>query len=264
MARKYTRDNRGRFASGGGGATARGGRLRTAAGNKRATQTMKAAGAGGAGVMKGRAARTVAGERAMSKLAKRPEAAPPKASGRTRAQAAAAQAKRREGVAQRVQQRENSENQSYAGYNGRRQQQGLKTVSMERIKKGKSTGDTQLGLMGGGSAIKSPARFAGATVRKWSSGARIKGAAKPAAKPAQAKAAPKAVLPKSLSKPGVDKGAAFMRFMDRAQAIPGKRKAQSASDYNLTRRSRKTAKSMATAKKAEAYVFGLRGALLGR
>jgi hypothetical protein len=53
MARKYNRDNRGRFASGGGGATARGGRLRTASGNKRATQTMKAQGAGGAGVMKG-------------------------------------------------------------------------------------------------------------------------------------------------------------------------------------------------------------------
>ena len=40
MARKYTRDNRGRFASGGSGATARGGRLRTASGNKRKTQTM--------------------------------------------------------------------------------------------------------------------------------------------------------------------------------------------------------------------------------
>jgi hypothetical protein len=39
MARRYSRDNRGRFASGGGGATARGGRLRTAAGNKRKTQT---------------------------------------------------------------------------------------------------------------------------------------------------------------------------------------------------------------------------------
>ena len=37
MARRYTRDNRGRFSS--TGATARGGRLRTAAGNKRATQT---------------------------------------------------------------------------------------------------------------------------------------------------------------------------------------------------------------------------------
>jgi hypothetical protein len=43
MARRYVRDNRGRFASTGAGATARGGRLRTAAGNKRATQTMQAA-----------------------------------------------------------------------------------------------------------------------------------------------------------------------------------------------------------------------------
>lgn len=45
MARRYARDNRGRFASGGGGATARGGRLRTAAGNKRKTQTMQASAA---------------------------------------------------------------------------------------------------------------------------------------------------------------------------------------------------------------------------
>lgn len=42
MARRYVRDNRGRFAS--VGATARGGRLRTAAGNKRATQTTKLSG----------------------------------------------------------------------------------------------------------------------------------------------------------------------------------------------------------------------------
>ena len=40
--RKYARDNNGRFASTGTGATARGGRLKTAAGNKRATQTMQA------------------------------------------------------------------------------------------------------------------------------------------------------------------------------------------------------------------------------
>lgn len=40
MARKYTRDNRGRFAS--VGATARGGRLKTAGGGKRQTQTMRA------------------------------------------------------------------------------------------------------------------------------------------------------------------------------------------------------------------------------
>ena len=37
MARRYSRDNRGRFAPAGTGATARGGRLRTAAGNKRET-----------------------------------------------------------------------------------------------------------------------------------------------------------------------------------------------------------------------------------
>lgn len=40
-ARRYARDNKGRFAPAGQGATARGGRLRTAAGNKRATQTQK-------------------------------------------------------------------------------------------------------------------------------------------------------------------------------------------------------------------------------
>ena len=44
MARRYSRDNRGRFAPTGSGATARGGRLRTAAGNKRATVTAKISG----------------------------------------------------------------------------------------------------------------------------------------------------------------------------------------------------------------------------
>jgi len=45
MARKYARDNKGRFAPKGAGATARGGRLKTASGNKRATQTMQASAA---------------------------------------------------------------------------------------------------------------------------------------------------------------------------------------------------------------------------
>jgi len=45
MARRYARDNRGRFASSGTGATARGGRLKTASGKKRATQTMQASAA---------------------------------------------------------------------------------------------------------------------------------------------------------------------------------------------------------------------------
>jgi len=51
MARKYTRDNRGRFASSGTGATARGGRLRTATGNKRATQTSQMTAAPRAGTV---------------------------------------------------------------------------------------------------------------------------------------------------------------------------------------------------------------------
>jgi hypothetical protein len=60
MARRYSRDNRGRFASGGTGATARGGRLRTAAGNKRATQTTKAAVAKPSGAITGKVKRNPA------------------------------------------------------------------------------------------------------------------------------------------------------------------------------------------------------------
>ena len=47
--RRYVRDNRGRFAS--TGATSRGGRLKTASGKKRETQTMKASGGGVAGTI---------------------------------------------------------------------------------------------------------------------------------------------------------------------------------------------------------------------
>jgi hypothetical protein len=68
MARRYSRDNRGRFAGGGSssggggkvGATARGGRLRTAAGNKRATQTTKAAAAKPSGTVAGKVKRNPA------------------------------------------------------------------------------------------------------------------------------------------------------------------------------------------------------------
>jgi hypothetical protein len=49
MARRYTRDNRGRFSS--FGATARGGRLATASGNKRATQTARISSGRGAGTI---------------------------------------------------------------------------------------------------------------------------------------------------------------------------------------------------------------------
>ena len=51
MARSYSRDNRGRFAGKGAGATARGGRLKTAAGNKRATQTQTIQAGSRAGVV---------------------------------------------------------------------------------------------------------------------------------------------------------------------------------------------------------------------
>ena len=73
MARKYSRDNRGRFASSGSGATARGGRLRTATGNKRATQTSQMAAAPRAGTVdKGGKARGVAKPAATVKPAQAP------------------------------------------------------------------------------------------------------------------------------------------------------------------------------------------------
>ena len=84
MARKYSRDNRGRFAGRGSGATARGGRLRTAAGNKRKTQTMETKGAKIAstidkpkglkpGAIKSKPASTVAKKRVLVKANARPE-----------------------------------------------------------------------------------------------------------------------------------------------------------------------------------------------
>ena len=68
--RRYVRDNRGRFAS--TGATARGGRLATASGNKRATQTTKIAGGGRPAGTVGRGGRSM------------PTTAPPAASSRPR------------------------------------------------------------------------------------------------------------------------------------------------------------------------------------
>ena len=84
MARRFSRDNRGRFASGGSssggggkvGATARGGRLRTAAGNKRATQTTKAAAAKPSGSIAGKVKRNPA---AAGKIGKAKAAAKPPA-----------------------------------------------------------------------------------------------------------------------------------------------------------------------------------------
>ena len=79
MARRYSRDNRGRFASGGTGATARGGRLKTASGNKRATQTTKAAAAKPSGTVAGKVKRNPA---AAGKIGKQAKAVAPKAAKR--------------------------------------------------------------------------------------------------------------------------------------------------------------------------------------
>jgi len=74
MARRYSRDNRGRFAPAGSGATARGGRLKTAAGNKRATVTAKVSGGRPAGTMKGKIKRDpgAAGKVGQGKAAAKP------------------------------------------------------------------------------------------------------------------------------------------------------------------------------------------------
>jgi hypothetical protein len=73
MARRYSRDNRGRFASGGTGATARGGRLKTASGKTRATQTTKAAAAKPSGTVAGKVKRNPA---AAGKIGKAKAATP--------------------------------------------------------------------------------------------------------------------------------------------------------------------------------------------
>ena len=77
---RLTRDNAGKITSvGGEGATARGGRLKTAAGNKRATVTAKVSGGAPAGTMKGKVKRDTG---AMSKVGRQP-AKPAAAAART-------------------------------------------------------------------------------------------------------------------------------------------------------------------------------------
>jgi len=73
---RLTRDNAGKITSvGGEGATARGGRLKTAAGNKRATQTAKVSGGSPAGTMKGKVKRDIgaAGKVGQGKASSRKE-----------------------------------------------------------------------------------------------------------------------------------------------------------------------------------------------
>ena len=74
---RLTRDNAGKITSvGGSGATARGGRLKTAAGNKRAMQTAKVSGGNRAGTIKGKVKRDPG---AMSKVEQSKAAAKPAA-----------------------------------------------------------------------------------------------------------------------------------------------------------------------------------------
>jgi len=86
--RKYTRDNNGRFASTGTGATARGGRLLTAKGNKRKTKTMEAGGTKAAGTIKGKVKRDpgAAGKIGQSKAAAKPTTAKAAPKGKTKTQ----------------------------------------------------------------------------------------------------------------------------------------------------------------------------------
>jgi hypothetical protein len=77
---RLTRDNAGKITSvGGSGATARGGRLKTAAGNKRAMQTAKVSGGRPAGTMKGKIKRDpgAAGKIGQGKAAAKPAAVKP-------------------------------------------------------------------------------------------------------------------------------------------------------------------------------------------
>jgi hypothetical protein len=78
---RLTRDNAGKITSvGGTGATARGGRLKTAAGNKRAMQTAKVSGGRPAGTMKGKVKRD---PRAAGKVGQRKAAAKPASKSKT-------------------------------------------------------------------------------------------------------------------------------------------------------------------------------------
>jgi hypothetical protein len=159
--RRYTRDNRGRFAS--VGATARGGRLKTAGGNKRQTVTAKAKG-GGSGTI-----------------------AKPK---------------------------------------------GLKPGTLKP---------------------KPVAKPAPAIKAKPKARASMQAKPTPAPRPRTANSR-EPQLPKSLSGKGVDRGAAVMRFMDRAQGIVGKRQADPMKRYSPLGK-KKLARARATSMKAQRYIY---------
>jgi hypothetical protein len=124
MARRYTRDNRGRFSS--TGATARGGRLRTAAGNKRATQTTKLSG--------GKASGTVAKPKGLKpgSIKAKPQASSA-AKPTTRKEQLAAGAQRRNAQADRIDAKVKALEGQYRGKDAAFYTQGAKPAGRDRM-----------------------------------------------------------------------------------------------------------------------------------
>jgi hypothetical protein len=252
MARKYVRDNRGRFAT--TGATARGGRLKTAAGNKRATQTIQAKAAPAATAVKrpagftgkpGPRARRVANSIAKGNLVRTSDADRRRfAQNRATAERALAEVRRKPP-------RNAFGLDRNAVYMAEKRVEGLQGNIPAYSKPNRA--ETVV-----------PNRNALARKRAAKENDRIMSEFRASTAPKAAAPAPapkaKSVLPKSLAK--ADKGAAYMQFMDRAQAVTARRRARDASDYNLKRRDRKAARSAATAARAEKYVYSLQGRLL--
>ena len=244
MARKYSRDNRGRFASSGSGATARGGRLRTATGNKRATQTSQMAAAPRAGTVdKGGKARGVAKPAATVKPAQAPVSRikAPKVGGVSRARLSGQ--KMNEG----------------AGKRGKARQQRQQTMAIQRqmlgrIKPGKSAEPLSTG---GTLAARASLRRARAKAGPGASPAQ-RGAVKRAGNYLKAskernRAAVKGAASRgTVAKPkGLKQGAVTARVKARAAAAKPQRKPKSAEDViaqsnRIDQRSRRMSRAART------------------
>jgi hypothetical protein len=126
MARRYARDNRGRFASKGTGATARGGRLKTAGGSKRQTQTMQASAAPRAGAIRGKVKRD-------PNAASRVEQSGAKAKSTSRKDQLTQGAQRRRAQADKIDARVASLETQYRSKDSAFYTQGVKTAERDRM-----------------------------------------------------------------------------------------------------------------------------------
>ena len=227
MARRYSRDNQGRFASGGTGATARGGRLKTASGNKRATQTTKAAAAKPSGSIAGKVKRNPA---AAGKIGQQAKAVAPKAAGRKKTeQQVLQQADRLMG---KLSKRQASIDVNKTGLN-----EGLRQVRKNNARAGRvNSALNSRGLLGKYTKLTAPAD----AIRMTPAGPGIK-QPRAAAKPA----APKAARRKAI---GAISEAKAGRIISRIDANrPGLRKA--------TGSARKTQNSIRTQGKATDFAL---------